>query len=276
MLWRRARVPLAGWVATFLLAAAMVAFSFFVAPWGWFGVPLRYLLVALFAAAVLISLRRAPQPDTKPESPLRTIGKVLLALLFGSVAMGAVQGRRVPPGAVPLSFPLRGGSYLVVHGGSTGHSNSHNIHPAQRFALDVTKLNAVGMRARGLFPAQLERYAIFGTEVVSPCDGMIASAVDGLQDLTPPVMEPKSPAGNHVIVRCGGVDVTLAHFQKGSVAVRPGEAVARLQTIGKVGNSGNTSEPHLHIHAERGGKGVPVIFDGNWLVRNEVIRPAAQ
>jgi murein DD-endopeptidase MepM/ murein hydrolase activator NlpD len=44
------------------------------------------------------------------------------------------------------------------------------------------------------------------------------------------------------------------------------------QRIGRVGNSGNTSEPHLHIHAERDGAGVPLRFDGRFPVRNDLVR----
>lgn len=56
-----------------------------------------------------------------------------------------------------------------------------------------------------------------------------------------------------------------------SVAVDSGHAVAGGAPIGRVGNSGNTTEPHLHIHATRGGHGVPVTFDGRFLVRNSLI-----
>ncbi|HJX26864.1 MAG TPA: M23 family metallopeptidase [Thermoanaerobaculia bacterium] len=81
-------------------------------------------------------------------------------------------------------------------------------------------------------------------------------------------------------LRTGDVYIVLAHLKKGSVKVGTGETVTVGQPIGQIGNSGNTSEPHLHIHAvRRGGKvspdrilnsGVPVplLIEGRFLVRN--------
>lgn len=268
MLWRRSRRPLSGWIATLLLASGIVGFSVLAAPWGTFGLPVRYLLIVLFVAAVVRSLRRAPAEEAKPESPLRTLVKVLMGVFFGGVALGVLRGHQVPPGAVDLAFPLRGGAYLVGHGGSTSAANMHHYHPAQKYALDLMKVNGAGMRARGFFPADNTRYRIFGMPVLSPCDGTVRAAVDGLPDKR----DEKALPGNHVIVRCGDVDVLLAHLQRGSVAVRPGAALRKGQPLGRVGNSGNTTEPHLHVHAERNGAGVPVTFEGEWLVRNEVVR----
>lgn len=268
MLWRRSRRPLSGWIATLLLASGIVGFSVLAAPWGIFGLPVRYLLILLFVAAVVRSLRRAPAEELKPESPLRGLVKVLMGVFFGGVAIGVLRGYQVPAGAIDLAFPLRGGAYIAGHGGSTSAANMHHYHPTQKYALDIMKVNAAGMRARGLFPAENTRYRIFGTPVLSPCDGTVRAAVDGLPDRR----DEKALPGNHVIVRCGDVDVLLAHLQRGSVAVRPGAVLRKGQPLGRVGNSGNSTEPHLHVHAERNGAGVPVTFDGEWLVRNEVLR----
>jgi murein DD-endopeptidase MepM/ murein hydrolase activator NlpD len=61
-------------------------------------------------------------------------------------------------------------------------------------------------------------------------------------------------------------------MQQGSVAVAEGDVVREGQLLGTVGNSGNTSEPHLHIHAEKDGEGVPIRFGGRFLVRNNLMR----
>jgi hypothetical protein len=268
MLWRRARQPRGSWVATLILAAGVVGFSLFVAPWGTFGLPLRYLMALLFVAAIVRSLRRAPEPDARMESPLRALVKVMLGIFVGGVAVSALRGHAVPPGAIDLAFPLRGGAYVIGHGGSTSAANMHHAHPAQTYAVDIMKLNAAGMRARGIFPSDVRKYAIFGATVVSPCDGVVRAAVDGLPD----TRDEKRVAGNHVILRCRDVDVWLAHLQRGSVAVRPGMQLRTGQPLGRAGNSGNTTEPHLHVHAERNGAAVPATFDGEWLVRNDLVR----
>ncbi|HUP62651.1 MAG TPA: M23 family metallopeptidase [Thermoanaerobaculia bacterium] len=268
----RHRRPLGGWIATFVLAAGLAGFSLLAAPWGWFGIPVRAVLALLFAAATILSLRRSPPPDVTPDNPARTLAKVLIGVFFGSVAIGVLRAHAVPAGAIDLGFPLRGGTYLIAHGGSTSAANIHARHPQQQYALDVVKLNRAGMRARGLYPAELTRYAIFGAPVVSPCDGTVVRAADAFPDHTPPMRDEKNAPGNHVVVRCGDADVWLAHLQRGSVRVRAGASVARGALLGRVGNSGNTTEPHLHVHAERDGRAVAARFDGRWLVRNGVTR----
>jgi murein DD-endopeptidase MepM/ murein hydrolase activator NlpD len=107
---------------------------------------------------------------------------------------------------------------------------------------------------------------------------VVKAAVDGLPDLVPPETDREAPAGNHVIVTCQGVDVLLAHLQRGSVLVRADAVVTVGQPLGRVGNSGNTSEPHLHIHAVQSGSqnvldgvGVPLLFDRRFPVRNTLL-----
>ena len=58
---------------------------------------------------------------------------------------------------------------------------------------------------------------------------------------------------------------------QGSVAVDGGSVINQGVPIGEVGNSGNTSEPHLHIHAIQNGSGIPITFNGRFLVRNSLI-----
>lgn len=254
LLWRRPRVPVGGWLATLFAAAGITGFSVLTAPWGTFGLPVRYALVVLFAVALLVSLRRAVPAERKEESPVRAIVKVLLGFFFGGVALGVLRGHEVPPGAIDLAFPLRGGSFLIGHGGSTSPSNIYNAHPQQRYALDILKLTPFGTRARGLFPSDPRAYAIFDAEVLSPCNGTVVSAVDG----------------QHVVVRCGDVNVTLGPLRL--FAVRPGAPVTTGQLLGRVGQSANTGEPHLHVFAERNSVPVPARFGGEWWVRNEVAR----
>ena len=108
--------------------------------------------------------------------------------------------------------------------------------------------------------------------MVSPCEGRVVEARDGLPDLTPPLRDRDNPAGNHVIIDCGDFDVELAHLGQGSVGVTTGEALAIGDRIGAVGNSGNTTEPHLHIHAvdRQTGLGLPMTFNGRFPVRNRL------
>jgi hypothetical protein len=269
LLWRRARSPFGAWLTTFLMASGVAGFSLLAAPWGFFGVPVRILLAVAFVAALVSSLRRPIPEDPIAETAVRAMVKVAIGLFFGAVGVGVLQAHEVPPRPIDLQFPLRNGTFLVMHGGSTPAANAHYVDLKQRFAVDLVKLNGAGFRARGLFPSDARAYAIFGADVVSPCEGTVVLAVDGFADGVP---DTKNPFGNRVVLRCGDTLVTLAQLARDSVLVQAGTVVARGAPIGRAGNSGLSPEPHLHIHAERRGEAAPMTFDGRWLVRNAIVR----
>src|SRR5690606_22148169 len=149
---------------------------------------------------------------------------------------------------VDLAFPLRGGTYSVVNGGSTGLVNAHLMtltgeryrpYRGQSYGVDLVKLGYWGFRARGLAPRDPSAYAIFGDPVYAPCSGRVVQALDGLRDLRPPEIDREHMAGNHVLLGCGDAWVLLGHLREGSVRVREGDTVAQGQEIGRVGNTGN-------------------------------------
>ncbi len=105
----------------------------------------------------------------------------------------------------------------------------------------------------------------------------MALAQDGLPDMRVPVMDSENKLGNFVAIDCGGFAVFLAHLREGSVLVTAGQEVAAGDPLGEAGNSGNSSEPHLHIHAQRGipgdapagGEPLGLTIYGRFLVRND-------
>ncbi len=90
----------------------------------------------------------------------------------------------------------------------------------------------------------------------------------------PPKSDPENPAGNHVVVDCAGIYVELAHLRKGSLLAENGARLSVSDQIGRVGNSGNTTEPHLHVHGfdPETKRAIAMEFDGRWPVRNRVFR----
>lgn len=192
-----------------------------------------------------------------------------------------------PAERLAIAAPFGPGVYFVSQGGGSVALNHHYRNASQRYALDILRLGWLGLRARGTFPSTLGAYHIFGTPVLAPHDGVVTAVVDGLPDLDPIVQRDRShPAGNHVVIVCTGGDVLgadvylgLAHLQGGSIAVTVGERVAAGQVIARVGNSGNTTEPHLHIHAKRGGspasmldgRGISLALRRRFLSRNDLI-----
>jgi len=276
-LWlaRWPRTPRVAWISTFLFAAGFDAQSFVITPWAWLGIAFRYLLALAFFAALIASLRREETPPVAPSAVFTGI-KFLLGAFFLFGAFMGLRGYIAPRDTIALDFPLHDGTYIVGQGGSTVFVNYHNVLKPQQYALDISKLYAFGMRARGLYPGDPAKYAIFGDAIHSPCDGTVIASRDSIPDLPPPQRTEKPPEGNFARLNCGGTDVVLAHMRRGSVRAVPGAIVHRGDILGVAGNSGNTTEPHLHIHAERNGAGVGILFNGRWLVRNSIIRRTSE
>jgi hypothetical protein len=269
LLWRRPRRPAGAWWTTFVMASGVVGFSVLAAPWGFFGVPVRIVLALAFVVAFVISVRRPMREEVIAETPARMIVKVAIGFFFGGVAVGVLRAHEVPPNPIDVGVPLRGGTFLVMHGGSTPAANAHFMDEKQRYAVDFVKLNVAGFRARGVFPGDPHAYAIYGDVVLSPCDGSVLAVADGFADGVP---DAKHPLGNNVVLRCGDAAVTLAQLERGSIVVKPGAAIVRGAPLARVGNSGLSPEPHLHVHAERNGAAAPLTFEGRWLVRNAILR----
>ena len=201
----------------------------------------------------------------------------------------ALSGRTGQAGTVvELAFALKGGTYLVVNGGSHSNVHAHLMTldaTVARFlsyrgpssSVDIVKLDSWGLRAKGLLASNPGQHNIYGLPVHAPCAGQVSAALDGLPDMQVPQTDRLHMAGNHVLLRFNGADVLLGHFKPGGLTVRTGDAFAVGQAVDFVGNSGNTSQPHLQIHAQQRGtaaepfSGNPLLmrFNGRFLVRND-------
>lgn len=282
-LWRSRARSVVDWIITVLMVSAYMAHIFVTGRWDWIGYYFRYGFVILFFLALFISflrIRRLPFRARKLSGArLGQIVQLFVLLLFGLLAFFAVKGYFYSGDAVRLRFPLKQGTYYVAQGGNSPLINYHNLGRAQKFALDISRVNAFGMRARGIYPKDPKSYFIFGDTVYAPCGGRIVQMVDSLMDQPPSAMDTLNVAGNFLGIRSGDVNVFLAHLKKGTIRVHRGDSVVAGQPVAQVGNSGFTTEPHLHIHAERGptgaflkGRGVPILFDGRFLKRNQLVR----
>jgi hypothetical protein len=279
------------WMLAFAAAAMTVA----AAKLGIWAFPPWWVphLLALVLAGVLTW--RLIHPHQRPLWPAGFFGWLSLALLTGIAGFAAMQARTawvaaaIPDGpSVDLAWPLGPGIYLVANGGASSSINAHAalldpslpLHADFRgssYGVDLIAINRWGLRASGVMPADPARYAIFGTPVLAPCAGQVVRAVDGRPDMRVPKMDEGHPAGNHVLLRCKGFDILLGHFRRGSLRVKAGDNLTVGQPIAQVGNSGESSEPHLHIHAQKQGRpGAPfgaapvaMHLDGRFLVRGD-------
>jgi murein DD-endopeptidase MepM/ murein hydrolase activator NlpD len=165
----------------------------------------------------------------------------------------------------PLRLPFEGDWY-VFWGGRTVPQNYHAAHRDQRFAYDLVVMRDGSSHTGD--GTRLDQYHCWGQPILAPGAGTVVTALDSLADQQPGQMDPTNAAGNHVVVDHGNGEFSLlAHLRRGSVAVRPGQRVAAGQKLGECGNSGNTSEPHLHYHLQNGpvfgqAAGIPAQFNG--------------
>lgn len=193
----------------------------------------------------------------------------------GPVAVGA---RAVPV----LGPPLRGARWVANNGccePTSLHRNTAlpvngDIRFAQRFAIDYIRLNEQGRALVGS-DDDVTHYTAYGADVLAVADGTVLAALDTLSEQVPPTLPLPSTItlananGNHVVLDIGnGYYVFYAHLQRGAtgVKVKVGDRVSRGQSIGTLGNTGNSSGPHLHFHvmdgpSVLGSNGLPYVID---------------
>ena len=260
-----------------LFIGSLVGFAWIIGPQGWTSVWVGLIILGFFLVTILKRMRNLPDSwafkiGDDWKQILFTCSQILITLLFMPVCIWGLSGYSVEnERSLELEFPLKDGIYIVGHGGNTPLINYHNATETQKFALDISKLNAIGTRVWGIYPEELDRYAIFGASIFSPCNGVVKDVTKGYEDLNPPERGKGHPAGNHVVLECGGAEVYIAHMKQNSISVDSAEVVKSGNLLGAVGNSGNTSEPHLHIHAVKDSVGIPVYFNSRFLVRNSLI-----
>jgi murein DD-endopeptidase MepM/ murein hydrolase activator NlpD len=179
-----------------------------------------------------------------------------------------------------LSAPLRGDNWQAANGPSNASGHRRSIIPidgrariAQRFAIDWVRINPDGQATYTGDPLDNKNYRAYGSEALAVADGTIVATKDGIPQNIPGENSRAVPitletvGGNHVVLDIGhGRYAFYAHLQPGSLKVKLGDHVKRGQVLGLVGNSGNSTEPHLHFHvgdsiSPLGSEGIPYALD---------------
>lgn len=260
--------------------------------WEFTGRWLRWVWLAALVASVV---RRAHDARHLPLAAPVDLGLLAAAVLFAVgiwLVAAAVAARRCDGDAVELAFPLRDGRFLITDGGDGARSFLVNYHygfgrhrasgvnRSMRYAMDVVEVGAGGGESDGFLPRRNEAYRIWEKALHAPCHGRIVHAVNDVTDNAAFGTDRPYGLGNHVVIRKGRDDyVVLGHMRQGTVAVKPGDDVQAGQEIGRVGNSGWTERPHLHMQAMRNaggdwwhGEPLALRFEGRFLVRNQLVR----
>jgi hypothetical protein len=148
-----------------------------------------------------------------------------------------------------LTLPVRG-TWFVVSGGRSAALNSHWNHPDQQHAVDLVVLDEGGSTHRG-DGKRLDQYFAFKRRVCAASAGTVVRAIAALPDNDIGATDESNIDGNHVMIaHDDGTFALYDHLQCGSLTVSVGEAVMTGQPIGRVGNSGNTTQPHLHMQLQ--------------------------
>ena len=140
--------------------------------------------------------------------------------------------------------------WTVTWGGDTAELNYHVESKAQKNAFDfvITDENGKSYKTDG---KTNEDYYAFGKELIAPCDGEIVLVVDGIDDNALGELNPIYVPGNTVILKTANSEyLFFAHFKQNSIKVKKGQKIKQGETLGLCGNSGNSSEPHLHFHIQ--------------------------
>jgi hypothetical protein len=175
--------------------------------------------------------------------------------------------------------PLRGGAWLTANGPSNESGHRRALIPiggmpviAQRFAIDYVRVDTSGRTVNGDRANNANFYAQ-NAEAIAVADGIVVATKDSIPENIPGPTSRAVPitletiGGNFVILDIGaGRYAFYAHLRPGSLRVRTGDRVRRGQVLGLVGNSGNSTEPHLHFHladanTPLGAEGIPYVHE---------------
>lgn len=246
-----------GWLVGVFTCWALGLLFFFVADWSSLSVHLRWFLLAHLTFGTACSFRRLRHSAREPVRFVwlrRSATVVVGAIGLAATSLVIELFRPDEALSVPLAWPLSHPRAYVVQGGASLLENHHVEVAAQTRALDVVALDRWGRRSHGWFSKHITDYEIYGALVSSPCAGEVVLLRSGEPQRPahdPPLV--RRIAGNYVMLACEGREVTvmLAHLQS-ELLVSEGQRVPLGTPLGKVGNSGNSSEPHLHVHAVAG------------------------
>jgi hypothetical protein len=221
--------------------------------------------------------------DTKNEIPNDLTHTISLNTKFQNkkmllnVTTNPLTIEKTPP--VIVKPPLKGDYWLAGNGPS--NTSEHRItslvihgidYFAQRYAIDFVQLDKNGNTFSGKEHSN-KSYHCYGKDILSAAAGKVIGVKNDLPENVPHTGKLAIPiavdtvGGNYVLVDLGNNNFAFyAHMIPGSITVKEGDVVVAGQVLGKIGNSGNSSEPHLHFHIVSqpsflGANGIPYAFD---------------
>ncbi|HIW99308.1 MAG TPA: M23 family metallopeptidase [Candidatus Nesterenkonia stercoripullorum] len=198
--------------------------------------------------------------------------------------------------SIDMSYPFRG-SWLVQNSPASRVPSHCTRALATSYAIDFVPVTEDGRTApltlgALMRPEPAEKFPGFGRPILAPADGVVVATHEGEPDHAAYRGLPSihyaltqhrrvasgwvALAGNCVVIERSGIMIALCHLRRGSITVRPGQQVHVGEVLAGCGNSGNSTEPHVHVQAidhpdVARARAVPLTFDGGLPSNGEII-----
>ena len=254
-------------LANVILLCALLALTVYVGVYNPVALQLSPGLHRILQAAFMLSLAVLVLLCLVPLRQVRAGSNLLVAAGTIFLAVQLISVYRPPVDAVTVGSPLAG-EWWVGHGGHAELVNYHQTRSTQRHALDIMQVVDGSIHRPG--STDLTSYYIYDQPVRAPADGTVTYVVDGQPDLPIGSVDSQHPTGNQLVIDIGGGRYLLmGHLRQHSITVNVGEPVTEGQPIARVGKSGHSSHPHIHIQAQTQPTGIADIttIDGSQMVK---------
>ena len=147
-----------------------------------------------------------------------------------------------------MIFPFKEEAF-VYWGGDREELNYHMADINQQYAYDILMV-ANGAPYQG-DPSKNDSYFVFGKDILAQCHATVVKVIIEIKDNIPGEVNTKVPTGNTIILKTSRNEyLLLAHLKFESILVEEGDVVQQGQILAQCGNSGNTTQAHLHLQLQ--------------------------
>jgi hypothetical protein len=272
-----------------LLIQTLLIIIYFTGYWEFFGLRFRisYFVLIEFLLALLIFKRLHLPVNTSAGWPGILLFSILEAYLIYQLLNIFYVILKRNKDSLEISFPLKEGKILVTDGGNSRVSRLMNYHYYSKvhkrkgtnlsmiFATDIVRLDPP---LKSFLPANNPDYPVFENLVYSPISGSVFKVINDIQDNIPYSGNYPYNTGNTIVIINADLYFLIGHLKIGSIIKKEGEQVGTGEMIAKVGNSGYTERPHIHMQLIRSksdnywfGRGVNITYRQINLYKNRII-----
>lgn len=227
-------------------------------PWANYGSAyLKYIYLIILFVILTISFRNRQRNTHTNESTYNKVTyfivSTLLTVFLLNITISHLKVDYEKSDEINLSFPFKNGSYYIKSGGSNNWLNYHrNLDTIYHKALDIIKINKYGYSGNSIFkPANRKQdLYIYSDSVFSPIGGKIVSVINSEKDHHIGNQNDfKDLKANGIAIESSRYIIELIHLKQNSIPLNVGDLIKQGEFIGLIGNSGQSGQPHLHIHA---------------------------